>query len=86
MANQLKVERPVGLPLEVTVIDGDGVSHDITAQFRSISGATTPAGFTNAFRGQDDGTVIDITFTALGKDLVFDLSEPTVKQLLALVA
>ena len=84
MANELKVEKPVGGDLSVKVIDGDGVSHDITSKFRRISGATTPAGFTNTFQGQYDGTTVNIEFTALGKEMKFDLDVPTVKQLVAL--
>lgn len=85
MASQLKVQRGIGQELEVKVIDNEDVEHDITAKFRSISGATTPAGFSNQFQGQDDGTMLDITFTALGKELTFDVDATTLKQLLALV-
>ena len=84
MANELKVEKPVGGELSVKVVDGDGVSHDITAKFRSISGSTTPAQFSNSFQAQDDGTAVTINFNALGKELSFNLDAPTVRQLVAL--
>lgn len=84
MGNQLKVEKPAGGELQVKVIDGDDVEHDITSKFRSISGSTTPAKFSNSFNAQDDGTSVVINFTALGKEMVFDLDAPTIKQLVAL--
>ncbi len=83
--NQLKVEHLAGQDLEVTIFDADGVAHDITAMFRSITGSTTPSAFANRFTGQRDGTSIDITFTARGKEMAFDVNEATVKQLCALV-
>ena len=82
--NQLKVEKQEGMDLEVTVIDGDGVSHDISQAFRRISGATTQAGqFTNNIQLQDDKTAVSIDFTALGKEMIFDIPAATVRQLVA---
>lgn len=85
--NQLKVEKQPEGELEVTVIDGEGVTHDITEAFRQISGATTASGgFTNRIQVQDDVTAITIDFTALGKDMTFDLPEATVRQLVAVAS
>lgn len=85
--NQLKVEKQPEGELEVSVIDGEGVSHDITAAFRQISGATTSASaFSNQIQVQDDGTAITVDFTALGKDMTFDIPAATVRQLVAVAS
>lgn len=87
MANQLKVEKDQGLDVVVTVIDDDDVEHDITAAFREISGATTASGrFTNNIQVQDDGTAISIDFTALAKEMIFDIPAATVRQLVAVAS
>lgn len=86
MADQLKIEKKEGMDLEVTVIDGEGQEHDITPAFRQISGATTQGGqFTNSIQVQDEKTAVTIQFTAIGKEMYFDLEPATVRQLLALV-
>ncbi len=70
--------------LEVKVIDGDGVAHDITAAFRSITGSTTPAAVANTIKAQDGNTDVAIDFTATSKNMEFGLDPTVVKQLVAL--
>ena len=85
--NQLKVQKKEGGELEVKVIDEDDMEYDITAAFRQISGATTASGgFTNRIQVQDDVTAIQIDFTALGKEMTFDLPVATVRQLVAVAS
>ena len=69
---------------EVLVTDAKGVVHNITSKFREISGTTTPGGFLNNFKAQDDGTSVDIEFTAVSKELNYTLDAVTAKQLCAL--
>ena len=80
--NTLVIEK--GEELEVKVIDGDGVEHDITAAFRSIAGSTTPAAVTNSITLQDADTNIAIDFQATSKSMEFGLDPSVVKQLVAL--
>jgi len=70
--------------LEVKVYDGDGVAHDITAAFRSITGSTTPAAVTNTVNAQDGNTGVAIDFQATSKNMEFGLDPSVVKQLVAL--
>jgi len=69
---------------EVLVTDAQGTVHDISSKFREISGTTTPSGFANIIKAQDDGTVIELSFTAVEKELNYTLTEQTAKQLAAM--
>ena len=80
--NKLIVEKDSGL--EVKVYDGEGVEHDITAAFRSISGSTSPAAVTNTVKLQEADTDISIDFQATSKNMEFGLDPSVVKQLVAL--
>ncbi len=80
--NQLSIEKNESL--EVKVYDGDGVEHDITAAFRTISGTTSPSAVENTISLQDGNTNICVDFTANSKELKFGLDESVVKQLVAL--
>ena len=83
MENKLTIEKKEE-GLEVKVHDGDGVEHDITAAFRSITGSTSPAAVSNTVILQSADTNIEIGFTATDKDMVFGLDPSVVKQLVAL--
>ena len=80
--NILKIEK--NEDLEVKVFDGEGVEHDITAAFRSITGSTTPAAVTNTVNAQDGNTGVAIDFQATSKNMEFGLDPSVVKQLIAL--
>ena len=80
--NTLVIEKNENL--EVKVIDGDGVAHDITPAFRSIAGSTTPAAVTNQVKAQSGNTDVAIDFTATSKNMEFGLDPTVVKQLVAL--
>lgn len=80
--NKLTIEKNVDL--EVKVFDGDGVEHDITAAFRSITGSTSPGAVSNTVELQAANTNIAIAFIATDKDMVFGLDPSVVKQLVAL--
>ena len=80
--NKLVIEKDTGL--EVKVYDGEGVEHDITAAFRSISGSTTPGAMTNTIKAQDGNTDVSIDFAATSKNMEFGLDPSVVKQLVAL--
>lgn len=82
--NTLVIEKNV--KLEVKVIDGDGVAHDITPAFRSITGSTTPAAVTNQVKAQSGNTDVSLDFTATSKNMEFGLDPTVVKQLVALEA
>ena len=82
--NTLVIEKNEGL--EVKVIDGDGVSHDITPVFRSIAGSTTPASVTNQVKAQSGDTDVALDFVATSKNMEFGLDPTVVKQLVALEA
>jgi len=82
--NTLVIEKNEGL--EVKVIDGDGVAHDITPAFRSIAGSTTPAAVTNQVKAQSGDTDVAIDFVATSKNMEFGLDPSVVKQLVALEA
>lgn len=69
---------------EVLVSDAQGQVHDISTKFREIAGTTSPGGFTNSISFQDDGTQISIDFTAVAKQLDYDLKPETAKQIAAL--
>jgi len=80
--NTLKIEKAE--ELEVKVFDAQGVEHDITDAFRSITGSTTPAAFTNEIELQAANTQIKIGFLATSKNMVFGLDPSVVNQLVAL--
>lgn len=82
-ANKLRIKRD-SEGTEVLVSDAEGNVHDITEKFRQIQGSTSPGGFTNIFSGQDDGTTVEISFTAVDKELNYTLDAATAKQLVAL--
>jgi len=82
-ANKMRITRNTE-GTEVLVTDAEGQVHDISSKFREISGTTTPGGFQNSFKAQDDGTSIDIEFTAVSKELNYTLDAVTAKQLCAL--
>ena len=82
MINKLTIEK--NEELEVKVHDGDGVEHDITAAFRSITGSTSPSAVENTVILQAADTNIEIGFTATDKDMMFGLDPSVVKQLVAL--
>jgi len=80
--NKLVIEK--NEDLEVKVYDGDGVGHDITSVFRSISGTTSPSAVTNTVAAQSGGASISIDFKATSKEMEFGLDDAVVKQLVAL--
>ncbi len=83
MINKLTIEKHEE-ELEVKVHGGDGVEHDITAAFRSITGSTSPSAFANTITLQAADTNISIDFTATDKEMIFGLDPSVVKQLVAL--
>jgi len=80
--NKLVIEK--NEELEVKVYDGDGVAHDITAAFRSISGTTSPSAVTNTVAAQSGAASISVDFQATSKEMSFGLDAAVVKQLVAL--
>jgi len=84
MANNTLVIEKNEQGLEVKVIDGDGVAHDITPAFRSIVGSTTPAAVTNQVKAQSGDTGVSVDFVATSKNMEFGLDPSVVKQLIAL--
>lgn len=81
--NKMRITRGDG-GTEVLVTDAEGQVHDISAKFREITGTTTPGGFQNNFKAQNDGTVVEVEFTAVSKELNYTLEASTAKQLCAL--
>ena len=80
--NKLVIEK--NEDLEVKVYDGEGVAHDITEAFRSITGSTTPGAVANTIVAQDGDTNVSLDFTATTKEMEFGLAASVVKQLVAL--
>lgn len=81
--NKLRVTR-TGDSMEVLVSDAQGRVHNITEKFREITGTTTPSGFQNIVKAQDNGTSIAIEFTAIDKELNYTLPDTAIQQLVAL--
>jgi len=85
MENKLVIEKNEQ-GLEVKVYDRDGVVHDITPAFRSITGTTTPAGVSHAVKAQSGDTDVSIDFKATSTNMEYGLDPTVVKQLIALEA
>jgi len=81
--NKLRITRNTE-GTEVLVTDDKGKVHNISPKFREITGTTTPGGFQNNFKAQNDGTVVEVEFTAVSKELNYTLEASTAKQLCAL--
>ncbi len=70
--------------ITVTVFDAAGKKYNLTAQFRQITGTTTPSAFENQLQLQDDGAFFNFVFTAIAKRLVYTLEPSVIKQLVAM--